>query len=207
MNKKILTVIAILFVAITNAQVRALTGIEMDGGYIRITSPETSENDYERSGGAAKFSIGPKVDFATPTYRLTLEGHGTYATNKNIVTIFLKDDYRARRSFGYGGSAIISITPWILDGANFTTTLGNKTRVTSQGRHGFSFGVGWENMKTFYKIPKESDFENTRFSVIYGQIGYRLSSAVNTMNLYFRYGKGENNASIWGLGLSSGINF
>lgn len=208
MFRNIVSILLIIVSSVgVNAQIRVLPGANMDMGYHSIKSPETQEHDFDRKGGAYNISIGPKVDIGNVNYRVVIEGHGTYMTNENLVSIFLKSDYKARRSLGYGASITAKITPWESKNITFQSQIGKKTRTTQRTNNGFAIGAGWENMKTFYKIPKESDIENTRFNMYYGQIGYAITSSVGAMDIYFRYGRGENNASFWGLGINAGINF
>lgn len=203
----ILCVLAISLSFVANAQIRAVAGIHIDGGYKHINSPEDSNYDFKKSGGAWGISLGPKVDIGNTNVRLTIEGHGTYMSNKNIVTLFLKDDYKARRSLGYGGSAIFYCTPWEFEDATTTLQVGSNVRQSKDTKHGFSVGGGWEDMETFYKIPKDSDKENKRFAVFYGQVGYGFFSSLNNIDFYFRYGVGEYKASMWGIGMNIGFNF
>lgn len=191
----------------TSQEIRLLPGILFDMGYEHITSPLTNEHDYKRTAGTTQLKVGPKFDLGSRNVRLSVAGFGTYNTSENIITIF-KNDYKARRTLGYGASGTIFITPWELSNSTTTLTVGDETRTTDYNNHGFSIGVGLENKGTLYKIPKESEMKNhQRFSVPYLQVGYSNFSSIGSMQLYFKYGTGKDKAGIWGIGLDASINF
>ncbi|GIM62186.1 hypothetical protein CAPN008_22360 [Capnocytophaga canis] len=188
-------------------EIQVKPGVYFSGGYRNILSPET-EHNFERRTSTGFFHIGPKMDIGNSDYRLSLNGYGTYAAKpKWIWEWFQKSDFKPRRGFGYGASAIIYITPW--EASGFTTTLQTRSRVrqTNTAKHGFSFGTGWENMRTFYKIPKDSEINNGRFSAYYGQVGYGIFSQLGSFDLNFRYGVGSQGARFWDVGLAFGILF
>ena len=209
-KKNFLCVLFIFFTFVLNAQVRTVVGICLDADLINIVnSPEDSNYNFKRSDQVSGFSLGPKIDIGNPAVRLTIEGYGSYRSNKAMLDFFLvdEDEFKTNVSLGYGGSAIFYYTPWYSEPAT-TLQIGKRVRQQTDGnRKGFSIGAGWENMKTFYKIPKGSNMENKRFDLYYGKVGYCLFSSLFSMNFYFRYGIGENKASMWGIGIELGVNF
>lgn len=205
-RKKILCVVALFLTIVTNAQLSVSVGMRTSWAYNLINSPEDSDYNFRRSGKTLSLSLGPKIDIGNNYVCLTIEGHGTYMTNKNIVTVFLNDDYKTCRSLGYGSSAMFYISPWKKyaesNWENLMDSYGNM-KESSIVRMAFSIGAGWESMKTLYKIPKDRDEKNKRFGMFYGQVGYGFFSNSNSTEFYIRYGVGENKASMLAIGVNT----
>ena len=152
-------------------------------------NPTTNDSKYKGnliSMPGSNISSSFFIKLGNDNYSFYLMGNGTVLANWNWK------EYKGLGSISYGAMAKIAITPW-------ENPLNEETTI------GFSFGGGWERMKTevFTRPIKYRDMQRNWYNLYYGYLSFTCSDN----DFYVKYGMGKDKAWNFSVGWVSYFKF
>lgn len=201
MKKAILLINLLLIGTYCYSQgIKLKPGITYGYSFQALTNPRSDTVDLKRfSSTQVRFNLGPSLTIGNVKSRLSINPYGLWYFQPNKIKHWFNNPYKPRNAFGYGISSNLYITPRKVNPQHERIGL-RKSRTADIGYWGFFIGGGWENVKSTYRIPKESEFKNFQFSTIYGKFGISTFSAIKSTDFFIKYGRGENDSRIWEIG-------
>lgn len=177
-------------------EIKVKPGLTYGYSFQAITNPKVDSIDLKRfAAPQVRLNLGPSLTLGTVKTRLSLNVYGFWF----VQSLRINNPNKSRNAFGYGGSASLYITPRKVNPNHYRTGL-RKDRTAEIGYRGFFAGIGWEDLKSVYKIPKENSFNNFRFSTVYGKVGVSTFSAIKSTDFFLKYGYGQQNSHVWEIG-------